>query len=54
MEAFAHADLVILGHCGHWSMIERADDFNDHMLRFLSGGDRNVVTPPVPAPLPAR
>lgn len=46
MEAFQHADLVVFGHCGHWTMIERADDFNALALRFLSGYDRNIVSAP--------
>lgn len=48
-EAFQHADLVVFGHCGHWTMIERADDFNALMLRFLQGYDRHIVNPPMPA-----
>lgn len=46
MEAFQHADLVVFGHCGHWTMIERADDFNDLAIRFLSGYDRHIESPP--------
>lgn len=46
-EAFAHADMMLFGHCGHWTMIERADDFNFLMLNFLKGYDKNIVTPPV-------
>lgn len=45
-EAFAHADLVVFGHCGHWTMVERADDFNALMLRFLDGYDRRIAHPP--------
>lgn len=48
-EAFAHADLVVFGHCGHWTMVERADDFNHLLLRFLSGYDRRIVEPPLRA-----
>ena len=48
-EAFQHADIMIFGHCGHWTMIERADDFNALMLRFLQGYDRRIVSPPRPA-----
>jgi 2-hydroxymuconate-semialdehyde hydrolase len=48
-EAFPHADLMLFGHCGHWTMVERADDFNALMLRFLSGYDRRIVQPPVRA-----
>lgn len=50
-EAFQHADLVVFGHCGHWTMIERADDFNALMLRFLQGYDRRIVQPPKPQEL---
>ena len=46
MEAFQHADLVVFGHCGHWTMIERSEDFNDLALRFLGGWDANIVAPP--------
>lgn len=42
-EAFPHADLVILGNCGHWTMIERSDEFHHFMLRFLNGWDRRIV-----------
>lgn len=45
-EAFAHADLVVFGHCGHWTMVERADDFNALMLRFLDGYAQRIVNPP--------
>lgn len=45
-EAFAHADLVIFGNCGHWTMIERADEFNHFLLRFIDGWDRRIVQPP--------
>lgn len=45
-EAFAHADMMLFGHCGHWTMIERADDFNALMLRFLDGYDRRIVAAP--------
>lgn len=48
-EAFPHADMMLFGHCGHWTMIERADDFNALMLRFLSGYDRRIAQPPMPA-----
>ncbi|MGE0036074.1 MAG: alpha/beta fold hydrolase [Xanthobacteraceae bacterium] len=46
-EAFPNADLVVFGHCGHWVMIERADDFNALMMRFLQGQDRRMTSPPV-------
>ncbi|MGX7722664.1 alpha/beta fold hydrolase [Rhodococcus sp. 5G237] len=48
-EAFPNADLVVFGHCGHWTMIERADDFNHLVLRFLSGYDERIVEPPLRA-----
>lgn len=46
-EAFPHADMVLFGHCGHWTMVERADDFNALALRFLRGYDRRIVKAPV-------
>lgn len=46
-EAFPNADLVVFGHCGHWTMVERADDFNAFMLRFLQGYDRRIIDPPI-------
>jgi len=46
-EAFPNADMMLFGHCGHWTMVERADDFNALMLRFLAGYDRRMVKPPV-------
>lgn len=48
-EAFAHADMMLFGHCGHWTMIERADDFNALMLYFLNGYDRRIIAPPARA-----
>lgn len=45
-EAFPNADMMLFGHCGHWTMVERAVDFNALMLRFLSGYDRNIVRTP--------
>lgn len=48
-EAFPHADLVVFAHCGHWTMVERADDFNHLLLRFLGGYDRRIASPPVRA-----
>lgn len=45
-EAFPNADLVVFAHCGHWTMVERADDFNHLMLRFMSGYDRRIAQPP--------
>ena len=46
-EAFPNADMMLFGHCGHWTMVERADDFNALMLRFLAGYDRRIIKPPV-------
>jgi pimeloyl-ACP methyl ester carboxylesterase len=48
-EAFANADLVVFGHCGHWTMIERADEFNHFVLRFIAGWDRRILAPPLRA-----
>lgn len=31
------ADLAIFAHCGHWTQIERADDFNTVVAGFLGG-----------------
>jgi len=47
MESFAHADLVVFGHCGHWTMVERADEFNHFVLRFIAGWDRRIAAPPL-------
>ena len=47
VEAFPNADLVVFGHCGHWTMVERAEDFNALMLRFLKGWDRRMVAPAI-------
>jgi len=30
-----NAELHVFGHCGHWTMIERRDDFNALVMRFL-------------------
>jgi 2-hydroxymuconate-semialdehyde hydrolase len=46
-EAFPNADMMLFGHCGHWTMVERADDFNALMLRFIRGYDRRIVSPPL-------
>jgi pimeloyl-ACP methyl ester carboxylesterase len=32
-----NADLAVFSHCGHWSMIERTDDFNRLVLDFFAG-----------------
>ena len=31
-----NADLHVFGHCGHWTMIERRDDFNALVMQFLT------------------
>jgi pimeloyl-ACP methyl ester carboxylesterase len=36
MELIDNADLSVFSHCGHWSMIERTDDFNRSLSEFLS------------------
>jgi pimeloyl-ACP methyl ester carboxylesterase len=38
-ELIDNADLSVYSHCGHWSMIERNDDFNRSLLEFLSKSD---------------
>lgn len=30
-----NADLIVFGKCGHWTQIERAEDFQYHIKRFL-------------------
>lgn len=35
MELVDNADLNVFSHCGHWSMIERTDDFNRNVSEFL-------------------
>ncbi len=35
-ELLPNADLHVYGHCGHWTMIERRDDFNALVLAFFS------------------
>jgi len=42
-EAFPNADMILLGHCGHWTMIERADDFNHFMLNFMRAQSARIV-----------
>lgn len=37
MELIDNADLSVFSHCGHWSMIERTDDFNRSVSEFFSG-----------------
>jgi 2-hydroxymuconate-semialdehyde hydrolase len=34
-ELLPNADLHVFGRCGHWTMIERRDDFNALVIRFL-------------------
>jgi len=46
-EALPNADLVVFGHSGHWTMVERADDFNALMVRFLTGYAARIKAPPV-------
>jgi pimeloyl-ACP methyl ester carboxylesterase len=38
LELLPNADLYILARCGHWTQIERSDDFNDAVVRFLGLG----------------
>jgi pimeloyl-ACP methyl ester carboxylesterase len=35
MELIDNADLSVFSHCGHWSMIERTEDFNRSVSEFL-------------------
>ena len=37
MELIDNADLSVFSHCGHWSMIERTEDFNRSVSEFFSG-----------------
>ena len=37
MELIDNADLSVFSHCGHWSMIERTEDFNRNVSEFFSG-----------------
>lgn len=37
------AQLVVFGRCGHWTQIERADEFVDHMGRFLDQIDQRTT-----------
>jgi 2-hydroxymuconate-semialdehyde hydrolase len=46
-EAFPNADLIVFSHCGHWTMVERAQDFNAMMLRFFNGYDQRIANPPI-------
>jgi len=36
-ELIDNADLSVFSHCGHWSMIERTQDFNRSVNEFFSG-----------------
>jgi pimeloyl-ACP methyl ester carboxylesterase len=36
MELIDNADLSVYSHCGHWSMIERTEDFNRNVSEFFS------------------
>ena len=36
MELIDNADLSVYSHCGHWSMIERTEDFNRSVSEFFS------------------
>jgi pimeloyl-ACP methyl ester carboxylesterase len=36
-EILDNADLAVFSHCGHWSMIERKDDFNRLVRDFFQG-----------------
>lgn len=35
-EHLPHADTILFSQCGHWSQVERMDDFNDLVTRFLA------------------
>jgi pimeloyl-ACP methyl ester carboxylesterase len=37
LELLDNADLSVFSHCGHWSMIERKDDFNRQVRDFFLG-----------------
>jgi pimeloyl-ACP methyl ester carboxylesterase len=37
LELLDNADLSVFSHCGHWSMIERKDDFNRQVRDFFVG-----------------
>ena len=37
LELLDNADLAVFSHCGHWSMIERRDDFNRLVRDFFLG-----------------
>jgi 2-hydroxymuconate-semialdehyde hydrolase len=37
-ELLPDAELHVFGRCGHWTMIERRDDFNALVLRFFGAG----------------
>ena len=35
LQLLDNADLSVFSHCGHWSMIERRDDFNRQVRDFF-------------------
>ena len=37
LQLLDNADLSVFSHCGHWSMIERRDDFNRQVRDFFLG-----------------
>lgn len=38
VEVLPNADLVVLGRCGHWAQVERAETFRAEVARFFSKG----------------
>lgn len=38
LELIPNAELHVFGHCGHWTMIERRDDFNALVMHFFTAG----------------
>ena len=40
LELLPNARLHVFGRCGHWTQIERADDFNDLVRNFLAPAGR--------------
>ncbi|HKP44033.1 alpha/beta hydrolase [Mycobacterium sp.] len=39
VEVLPNADLVVLGRCGHWAQVERAEAFRNEVARFFSQED---------------
>lgn len=39
------SDLVVFGHCGHWTQIERSSDFIRHVTDFFQAVDTRVGAP---------